>query len=95
MRVDELQLKLAFDSHPLSSTLIDFELVQILMRVDESLCAFDQSTLINSHNLRDVLVYVLCGINVRLIKVCGSLFIISFIFQRFSHTSYLISSHHQ
>ncbi len=52
MRVDEswrgLQLSLAFDRQ-LSSTLIDFELVQILMRVDESLCVFDQSTLINSH----------------------------------------------
>ncbi len=42
MRVDEswreLQLLLAFDRQ-LSSTLIDFELLQILM----SLCAFDQS----------------------------------------------------
>jgi hypothetical protein len=41
MRVDEswreLQLSLAFDRQ-LSSTLIDFELVQILMTVDESLC---------------------------------------------------------
>ncbi len=52
MRVDEswreLQLPLAFDRQ-LSSTLIDFELVRILIRVDASLCAFDQSTLINSH----------------------------------------------
>ena len=44
-RVDEswgeLQLSLAFDRQ-LSSTHIDFELVQILIRVDESLCAFDQ-----------------------------------------------------
>ncbi len=38
----ELQLSLAFDRQ-LSSTLIDFELVQILMRFDESLCAIDQS----------------------------------------------------
>ena len=30
-------------SHQLSSTLINFELVQILMRVDKSLCAFDRS----------------------------------------------------
>ena len=46
--VQELQLSLAFDRQ-LSSTLIDFELVEILIRVDESLCAFYQSTLINSH----------------------------------------------
>ena len=38
----ELQLSLAFDRQ-LSSTLINFELVQILMRVDKSLCAFDRS----------------------------------------------------
>ena len=31
------------NSHPLSLTLIDFELVQILTRVDVSLCVFDQS----------------------------------------------------
>ena len=31
------------NSHPFSSTLIDFELLQIFMRVNESLCAFDQS----------------------------------------------------
>ena len=40
---------LTANSHLLSTILIDFELAQILMRVDESLCAFDQSTLINSH----------------------------------------------
>ena len=31
------------NSHLLSSTLINFKLVQILMRVDKSLCAFDRS----------------------------------------------------
>ena len=40
MRVDE---SLTANSHPLSSILIDFELVQILMKVDKSLCAFDRS----------------------------------------------------
>ena len=35
------RLLLVFDRQ-LSSSLVDFELVQTLMRVDESLCAFDQ-----------------------------------------------------
>ena len=50
IRVQWLKLSLAFDRQ-LSSTHIDFELVQILMRVDESLCAFDLSVVVNSHQL--------------------------------------------
>ena len=52
MRVATLaSAPLTANSHPLSSILIDFELVQILMRVGECLFACDQSGVVNSHQL--------------------------------------------